>query len=522
MTSIAPAVPSASGVADVFAFQNDGTVQAITAEGTTAWTANVSDSTHVAPDFQGGLVALEYNNGKGSVTKLDGKTGQRYPVYVPGGSSELDPWDLAVHTDGTIFAFQNNWSDWTVIGIDPATGIQKFGVSVPIPANAGYPCWGGVIVAGDGYAYIPFGWMADFAYRYMTNHLRVLRVSSSGASDIIPISDWSSDFSELCAMNIRVITNADKGIALTWQSDYSMNVGPRMAITNGTSVSVMNGPAVPGQTAPVAPVLQAEDGSFVGAVWTTDGSQNLVAFDAGGNVRWSLANYCPQIATAGGGVIATASSYCSPNSVPAVTLDQNGSATGQIGSLPTQSWTGNMYQRGSVPRVAVDPFILAAAFWFFRDANNSNNSAAAQPLPDRVKAIYDVVGPDPLGAGAKKRDINYLLYQGRNRFPPLKQAVIKEKLIYSWGRQQPQPSPSKPGQVFSDELGTRGQGDFNLTQQFFATLPGGRDYRVQIEPCIDTNKFGKPVWQNIVQARSQTVLINDDAGSTAGRKCEEE
>jgi hypothetical protein len=42
VTSIVPAVPSASGVADVFAFQNDGTVQAITSDGTTAWTADVS------------------------------------------------------------------------------------------------------------------------------------------------------------------------------------------------------------------------------------------------------------------------------------------------------------------------------------------------------------------------------------------------------------------------------------------------------------------------------------------------
>ena len=40
--SIVPAVPSPTGVADVFAFQNDGTVQAITSDGTTAWTADVS------------------------------------------------------------------------------------------------------------------------------------------------------------------------------------------------------------------------------------------------------------------------------------------------------------------------------------------------------------------------------------------------------------------------------------------------------------------------------------------------
>jgi len=36
--SIVPAVPSPNGVADVFAFQYDGTVQAITSDGTTAWT----------------------------------------------------------------------------------------------------------------------------------------------------------------------------------------------------------------------------------------------------------------------------------------------------------------------------------------------------------------------------------------------------------------------------------------------------------------------------------------------------
>ena len=40
--SIVPAVPSTSGVADVFAFQADGTVQAITSDGTVAWTADVS------------------------------------------------------------------------------------------------------------------------------------------------------------------------------------------------------------------------------------------------------------------------------------------------------------------------------------------------------------------------------------------------------------------------------------------------------------------------------------------------
>ena len=65
VSNIVPAVPSPSGVADVFAFQNDGTVQAVTADGTTAWTADVSQAEYTVngqlavPDFQGGLVSCQ-------------------------------------------------------------------------------------------------------------------------------------------------------------------------------------------------------------------------------------------------------------------------------------------------------------------------------------------------------------------------------------------------------------------------------------------------------------------------------
>ncbi len=56
-----PAVPSSEGVADVFAFHEDGTVDAITSEGITAWTADVSQRNYwwpggILPDFRGGLV----------------------------------------------------------------------------------------------------------------------------------------------------------------------------------------------------------------------------------------------------------------------------------------------------------------------------------------------------------------------------------------------------------------------------------------------------------------------------------
>jgi hypothetical protein len=78
VTSIVPAVPSPTGVADVFALQNDSTIQAITSDGTTAWTLCRTSGRRrhapwtyqqVVPDFQGGLVfADSWSN---SITKVD-------------------------------------------------------------------------------------------------------------------------------------------------------------------------------------------------------------------------------------------------------------------------------------------------------------------------------------------------------------------------------------------------------------------------------------------------------------------
>jgi hypothetical protein len=53
VNTIVPAVPSETGIADVFAFQGDGTVQAITSDGATAWTTDLGWS-YFVPDFQGG------------------------------------------------------------------------------------------------------------------------------------------------------------------------------------------------------------------------------------------------------------------------------------------------------------------------------------------------------------------------------------------------------------------------------------------------------------------------------------
>jgi hypothetical protein len=62
-----------------------------------------------------------------------------------------------------------------------------------------------------------------------------------------------------------------------------------MAITTGASASVVSAPQVPGGDQ-VVPVLQAQDGSFIGTTcrYCAPGYGTIVAFDASGNVRWTV------------------------------------------------------------------------------------------------------------------------------------------------------------------------------------------------------------------------------------------
>jgi len=357
---IVPAVPSASGVADVFAFQNDHTVAAITSDGTTAWTADLSSlgewrqgSGNTLPDFQGGLVVTDGS----SVWKLDGMTGQVYPKYTVSESVS----GMAVHPDGTIFAL-DGWD--AVVGIDPTTGTAKFRVPVPSDAcadcvriEAGYA----PIIAGDGYFYFPYSYpIAGWPW---VRQLTVLRVNSDGASDVIQVGQTEGGTGDITGLSVDVITNADQGILVAWWAPWDDR--GQMAITNGTAVSPLASQVVPdayamgGVTVP-APVLQAQDGSFFGG-------PGIVSFDASGNIRWSVPNDQPQIATADGGVIGQSG----------ITYDSNGNATGQM-SLFTQSWYGNAYRVGSIDQYFFLSYDIATSFWAFQGANASGNSTGVQ------------------------------------------------------------------------------------------------------------------------------------------------
>ena len=433
VTNIVPAVPSASGVADVFAFQNDGTVQAITSDGITAWTADVSQalaySEPVLPDFQGGLVALSFgdsNNWTGSIVKFDGITGQPYPAYTPPAQTSTTSANLwtgqpGIHTDGTIFAMETEgygaFADWwqqdSVIGIDPTTGTQKFTVPVnytssghPLAANLEFGAYS-FIIAGDGYAYLPYTYNnhCDGDTPQIT-HFMLLRINSSGAYDKFEVMNWVADW-PLCAnqyLSVNTITNADQGILLTWELGYQLapmvataphslhrpsrgyrvsGTTPRfddglppptfgMALTTGASASVVSAPQVPGQTATVVPVLQAQDGSFVGyAEDGNTGNNDMVAFDATGNVRWMVPNEQPQIATADGGVIGQSG----------ITYDQNGNATGQV-AVPSQpNWAGQIYTIGTSGLQLDYSWVgFGAGFWSLFGGNPSGNATSVPNL----------------------------------------------------------------------------------------------------------------------------------------------
>ena len=130
VASIVPAVPSASGLADVFAFNTDNTVSAIQSDGTTAWTATLPSGAQSVPDFQGGLVVASPSQPGAPITsivKWDGITGKPNPAFTAQTADDTLSKPV-VHTDGTIFTIDTNSSTNTAsaIAISPTTGGQRF------------------------------------------------------------------------------------------------------------------------------------------------------------------------------------------------------------------------------------------------------------------------------------------------------------------------------------------------------------------------------------------------------------
>jgi hypothetical protein len=420
VTKIVPAVPSVTGVADVFAFQGDGTVQAVKSDGTVAWAATGGNEAAI-PDFQGGLTTAAYSFTAGTTTisKLNGMTG--LPIYSVSIPHE---GNLLAHPDGTVFDLQMLTAGvdgypkgYAVVGLDAATGSQKFIVpldqstytgTAPTPASL----LGTPIIAGDGYAY--------FAYTYATSnatqntestataavlHLMLMRVGTDGSTSKMDVKDWtatsqstgtidqstttqSGDFPQLQA---QVITNADEGVVLSWgypeeeyctsytHTDYYNGCNNEawipaqygLATTSGGSLASLTTTNIPGQVSGITPVLQAQDGTLVGTVALgTSSTTSMIGFDSSGNVKWSVPNDTPQIATADGGVIGASG----------ITYDSNGNTTGKA-TVDVQSWTSYLYQGSSQAfwPISATP-VIPATPPSFSFAGGNQSSSGVSPL----------------------------------------------------------------------------------------------------------------------------------------------
>lgn len=318
-----------------------------------------------------------------SIVRYDGATGQPAMTFVGDGTVASLPGtgpSFVVHPDGTIIAATSTG----LIGIDPITGAQKFTAPMDIPEDTpDYPVSGvqehGLIIGGDGYAYLVYGY--GVAGDEFDVYLKVLRVNSSGAYDNIPV--WNGPLGydpDVLWLPVKTITNSDVGILLSGVGVDSTGAwGVQMATVAGTSASVVEQPQIPGYNRdPVVPLLQAQDGSFVGMIGTCldegcNTYQNyMIAFDTAGTVQYTVPGDIPQIATADGGVVAQSG----------LTYDQIGNVQGQVDGLLTQSWTAKEYSSatGFLSQVAQPPILWASSFQSVTGGNPSQNGTSAALL----------------------------------------------------------------------------------------------------------------------------------------------
>jgi hypothetical protein len=70
------------------------------------------------------------------------------------------------------------------------------------------PTEGGIIIGGDGYAYVPYSY-SEWAYPIQFNHFLLLRIDSSGAYETIRVFDWTSviNFDGPMLSTVNMITN---------------------------------------------------------------------------------------------------------------------------------------------------------------------------------------------------------------------------------------------------------------------------------------------------------------------------
>jgi hypothetical protein len=80
----------------------------------------------------------------------------------------------------------------------------------------------GLIVSGDGYAYVVYGWREftnpDPCFECQLDHMRLLRIDTSGGYQTITLG-WGTTIEDLSVFGAGLITNADQGMAVSWTCD---------------------------------------------------------------------------------------------------------------------------------------------------------------------------------------------------------------------------------------------------------------------------------------------------------------
>jgi uncharacterized protein YjdB/N-acetylneuraminic acid mutarotase len=429
--SVVPAVPNTEGIADVFVLNGDCNLQAVAGDGTTAWTVNIGQPPEFGsntntcnefqPDFQGGVVVhrqtsfTDPDTGRlvfgYTLQKLDGLTGQGYPPYVytspwwtdlnfdQFGASNVETYSpTIVHPDGTIFVVDSGLYDFNgvlqgvgnrALVIDPLTGTTKGGSDVD-PTGLPFADVGNWIIAGDGYAYLPYE-TGDFPPpNQFTNqcvpgvyhsYFRLLRIGTDGEMTFITLESHSFPLAANCASPFAyvpsefAITNADQGVLISWETVTSSTGFSKdesktyhLAITSGTSVIVQT-------TTPtlVTPVLQAQDGTFYGST-----NAGMVHINQSGSITWTVPNDSPKFATDDGGLIGASGTM----------YDINGKANSYFsGIAPTESWTGSGYAGNSQIASTLPEYANSFA------ATKGGNPSSAAPSPQSLFAPAPSSGP---------------------------------------------------------------------------------------------------------------------------------
>lgn len=216
---------------------------------------------------------------------------------------------------------------------------------------------------------------------------------------------------------------------------------------------MFSGPTVPNVfgLGAVTPLLQREDGSFVGTYTDASLQTDMVAFNSSGSILWTVPNETPQIATADGGVIGRSGT----------TYDQSGNATGQgiLNGNTLPGWLGNVLgtaysAQGNAVVQVVGPYTsYATTFAAFAGGNESSNLTAinqslsgippssAEQLPDLSSAACKI--PRPVCGNINAIEL----------LTPVSPDTIFQTMIQTFAPNLPDAQPKNTIQTFTNAFG---------------------------------------------------------------------